>query len=431
MMDRNEIEVPTLQARVGLQREVEVLRHMPGMPLQGEHQEEADPVITREKLSHLYWGEKKSLQKISNEVRLSTTQIHYWMVKWGIPRRTQSEAEKLAERSSKIPHGDIERMYCAEKMSTTQIAGLMGCSRKNVVYWMKKLGIPRRTLPEAAKLRGNRFMITREKLEQMYLDKKMTTERIGELLGCANQTVSYWMKKFGISSRQVTPPVRFNEPNINPSNDLAYILGVLKGDGCVHIPVRHTGPRTGHVILNQTRAEFAKSFENAVKRIGLPAHTHIYRKKSDHLTNNPKPMFVTCSHSIKFAQWYKQLSLVDIEKLIGDNPEFIKEFIRGFYESEGSNYIRPRYKTSIKWEISMTNADLDLLRLVKRLLTKLGFVFHLRCHGMGNIPCSRTHSPIYRLRSGIQRQHYTFMKEIAPCIKNSFPVHRNQGVGGV
>ena len=290
---------------MGVRGQIETLRLLPQLSIQGEHSEEKDFMITYEELEQLYWQEKKSITKIAKELNHSVETIHRQMVKFEIPRRSKSEALKM------IGHH---------------------------------------------------------------------------------------------------PQIRFIEINTNPSNNLAYVLGVIKGDGCAHTIKGH---QSGKVELKQIRVEFAKSFEIALKSIGFNSKTFTERShvKSGIIYN-------TYGHSFKFVQWYTQLLFEDIEKLIGDNPEFIKAFIKGFFESEGTNSIKPRKDSNaIKWQIGIAGRNKELYELVEKLLIKLGFTFKKYCYMQGSGFC-HVKKPLYILKSSDQNQNCRFIKEIAPCIKN-------------
>lgn len=262
-------------------------------------------------------------------------------------------------------------------------------------------------------------MITREELERMYWQEKKSTPQIAKELMCDSKTIWSWMVKFGIPRRSFSEASKlaykphFIRIDTTPSEDLAYALGVIKGDGCVHIK---KNSRSGITQLAQVRFEFAYIFEKVLKNLGFNSNTFIQTRIATNYSNNPKPRFVTYGYSYKFAQWYKQLSLEDIEKILGDNPEFIKAFIRGFYESEGTNGIYLRKNNRTSWTINTRGTDGELFNLVERLLTRLGYNFkRFYIHRGG------TWKPIHILSSGSREQNYRFINEIKPCIKNQIP----------
>lgn len=241
---------------------------------------------------------------------------------------------------------------------------------------------------------------------------------IGEKFRCSSSTILQRMIFFGITRRSYSSAAKirckffthnFINPCLTPSRNLAYILGVIKGDGYVYL---RKGHQHGIARLKQTRAGFAESFEIALRKIGLHPHTFTYQIKTTNFSNHPKPIFDTYASSFKFVQWYKQLSLEDIESILGDNPEFIKAFIKGFYESEGCDYIRKRQNHQV-WDLKMYGKNKELIDFVEHLLIGLGFDF------------KRYYQPkadVHILVSAKRERNFRFIREIAPCIKNRIPM---------
>jgi intein-encoded DNA endonuclease-like protein len=178
--------------------------------------------------------------------------------------------------------------------------------------------------------------------------------------------------------------------NLNMSEDLAYILGVLKGDGCVYLH-----GRGADIKLVCKHREFAISFYNALSRIGL----------------NPKLYIDNGYHKVEasskaFYNWYKKLTLSDIEMLL-QNEKYIIAFIRGFYESEG-NYYEPEHC------IHIYNTDKGLIELCQRFLQKLGFDFHIYTKKKNG----HSNKPLYVLYKKKKSEVQHFFELIKPCIKS-------------
>ncbi len=88
-------------------------------------------------------------------------------------------------------------------------------------------------------------------------------------------------------------------------------------------------------------------------------------------------------------------------------------FIRGFYESEDTIFKRK----DKKYHISFINTDVNLLKMVKNLLQKIGFTFNLngpyKTIGLGK-------KPRYYLQTSKQKQIKEFINIINPVIKKDF-----------
>jgi len=205
-------------------------------------------------------------------------------------------------------------------------------------------------------------MPERRELEKLY--KNFGIKRAAEKLGVNRVTIWRWVNKFGI---ELNTPVK--NLNLNPSAELAYTLGVLKGDG--HVRCDEKKYYKYFVELRVISEEFAKSFADSLRKIGLAPVLRKYRPSIGFWGRNP--IYSTKAYSKKFVEWYKNLSLEEIRKIIGKNEEFAAAFVRGFYESEGSYYISKKGLPAIY----IGNTDLPLLLLVRDFVLLLGYSLNL------------------------------------------------------
>jgi len=255
-------------------------------------------------------------------------------------------------------------------------------------------------------------MIARKELERMYWQEGKSQQKIAKETGLLQARVHCLMVKFGIPRRSKSEASRWVEVNMNPSENLSYVLGVIKGDGCVCIGENKGGHTWGRVILTQIHPKFAESFENALKNLGFNSNTFIQKK------SNCTQGFVYCTYgtSLRFARWYKQLSLEDIGEIIGDSADFIKGFIRGFYESEGYNSIRTNQRKNLVWTIGFGNTDEKLSLFVLGLLSKLKFNFHFYAdlHHVSEY----SSKPYFMIYNSKKYENLRFINEIQPCFRN-------------
>jgi len=200
---------------------------------------------------------------------------------------------------------------------------------------------------------------------------------------------------------------RYRKPfDSEMDEDLAYILGVLYGDGWVSKCPKGESPGFNYNIgMEVTSRKFRNQFYDSLEAKRLNPFKY-YRKDYGY--------WGAGAHSAAFYEWFTELNLRDIEKLVS-KTEFIKQFIRGFYESEGSlcytstkrNYCdstrRDYYKTC-----SMTNSSKNLLELVNDFLLKLGIDSSIWPRGDGTFALE------------IKREDLPeFIEKINPCIKNT------------
>ncbi len=94
-------------------------------------------------LRKLYWEEDLSAREIAKRFGIDNSTVLCWMKKFGIPRRPPHES-KL-----KITKGQLEELYTKKKLSSLKIAEILGLKDRTVRWWLHKFGIPRRSPSEA------------------------------------------------------------------------------------------------------------------------------------------------------------------------------------------------------------------------------------------------------------------------------------------
>jgi hypothetical protein len=85
--------------------------------------------------------------------------------------------------------------------------------------------------------------ISREKLEELYIDGKMSVSKISILCGCSQNKINYWLKKYNISKRSIADavyliknpdgdPFLFRKPRTTQEHILFGLgLGIYWGEG--------------------------------------------------------------------------------------------------------------------------------------------------------------------------------------------------------
>jgi len=205
-------------------------------------------------------------------------------------------------------------------------------------------------------------------------------------------------------------------PNLSPSSHLAYILGVILGDGYVMI-TRHR-----HVMgLLAKDKEFIDAFCNKLRNIGLIPCKICLVKASGGRSGEDKYFHVQTG-SKEFVRWFQRLSLEEIGQLVVMHE---MDFIRGFYDSEGC--LQPRLESK-SFRIDIKNTDLSLISMVQRMMLKLGFktsIYKINregIEGMGN------RKDIYNLYlCGGGSEIIRFLKLIQPSIPRK-SIKRTEGL---
>lgn len=123
---------------------------------------------TREELTNLYLNKKMSIHQMAKVTGFSRKTILRWIRRSGIPRRTQ---EEINERLRRLPLPDkstLESMYCVRRMSSGQIARELGGTGSWVLGLLERYGISRRTLSEAG-MEFTKTPFSGNQVEQAYL----------------------------------------------------------------------------------------------------------------------------------------------------------------------------------------------------------------------------------------------------------------------
>lgn len=283
--------------------------------------------------------------------------------------------EEIATLITHYPRGEKEELIAKLKNRTWE-----GIKRK-----ARRLGL---------KFSRAKHGISKEELEKIY--KLKGYRRAAEYLGVSNSTVYNWLRKNGI------PPLRkINEPNLSPSTDLLYVLGVVKGDGFTTI-----GKSRYVVGLVTVSAKFAISFAAALRNIGL--HPQFYSYTLPYRSKKRRAYRVVVSSKM-FVEWYRSLNDGDIKKMIGEDKELAAAFVRGFFESEGSFYlIKGKYPA-----VEIGNANFQLLTIVRDLISLLGISMNF-----WSSEKARKEKQFYRLHKA-GKTVLDLINIIKPCIKAS------------
>lgn len=194
------------------------------------------------------------------------------------------------------------------------------------------------------------------------------------------------------------------EPNLSPSPPLSYVLAVLLGDGWT------SKDKEGRCRLHLEVKDkaFAESFANALRKIGLNPTIWFNEKRRG-------GMWFVQGYSKVFYEWLQQLNVKNIYSFLVDR-HCEKEFLRGFYEAEGS--YRFRLDRDNRLEVRASNKQPELLIVCKTCLEHFNFEASLQ-HSKG----------CYMLNLlGGDSQTYRFFEVIEPVVKNIHKAAKRMGV---
>lgn len=201
-----------------------------------------------------------------------------------------------------------------------------------------------------------------DELYGLYWTSNKSLRQIARVYGTSDMTIIRWMKSYGIARRNKSAAAKLwlssREARMKlrkkfiarPSETLAYVLGVLLGDGFVCRNNSYVY-QVGLDVQNET---FAKKFFLALTKISL----------NPFIFQDSKKIHRVRANSANFYEWYKSLDLNQVVSLI---QGYEKQFVRGFYESEG--YVGV-HRGSGRSYIQISNTRRELLTLTQDILFK-------------------------------------------------------------
>ena len=250
-----------------------------------------------------------------------------------------------------------------------------------------------------------------EEIKRLYWDKQLSRNEIAKLYGVHLERVRSWMKHLDIPTRVRKEYTLLSahplQPNLSPSIALAYVLGVLYGDGHVRKKVTDGNYL---ICLSVRSKKFAESFASSLKSINLnPSIRCKLRTTKINSKKYARYFWITIAYSRKFVKWYNSLTaktLLNYVKLRNHKIAFLK----GLYESEGS-FGYWKMGTSRTWIFRIVMLNRMILQLARRLLKDLGYAVCLTHNHR-----TETNKQLYSLeKKGIEALN--IIRHIAPCIK--------------
>lgn len=197
-------------------------------------------------------------------------------------------------------------------------------------------------------------------LKRFYVTEGKTISQVGKILGIAESTVFQRLKYFGIPSN---PAFKFRQDVVIPSSytpELAEFFGVMLGDGKLsHFQVA--------VTLGTKEMAYAVYVVNLIASI-FNARPKIGIRKTRH-----KDVYLG---SVAITKWLvkeglvynKVLAQVDVPRWIFKNKMYMRRFLTGFFDTDGSVY-------RLRWgvQVAFNNTSIPLLKSTRDMLVYLGY----------------------------------------------------------
>jgi hypothetical protein len=109
-----------------------------------------------------------------------------------------------------VPKDKLEDLYVRQNLSSTQVAGLVGCSHKTITRLLWKYGLPvKKKGKNPDRFQGCGFCAN--VLRTLYVDEKMSSGQISRLFGVRENKAAKWLKICNIPRRSYSAANR-NRP---------------------------------------------------------------------------------------------------------------------------------------------------------------------------------------------------------------------------
>jgi len=159
-------------------------------------------------LRELYVGRNMTVREVGEKLGCSRNCVSEWLEKTGVGARPQGHKRDLAGRNvDEFPHRDRERMqelYVERGLTTYEVAKELGCWSTQVGRWLKRHGIETRPSPVEENPDLPPELADADILRRLYTEQKLHTTEIAEMLDCGSTTVADWLARHGIDRRPYT-----------------------------------------------------------------------------------------------------------------------------------------------------------------------------------------------------------------------------------
>ncbi len=295
--------------------------------------------IPKKELKYLYENKKSTISKIAKYYNCSISKLWTKMKEYGIePSRTKTV--HILERK-------LKRLYLKKGLSTRKIAQICNCGKSTIQTKLKKYGIAIRNKSEALKLspRGDQYKISKEKIEKLYKEKKLSAYKIADLYDCSPSVISAKLIKFNIPRRSdregviltnnercpkiAKAVIRYTKKDFNGTKtDKAYLIGFRLGD--LHTSKRKYG-ETVYISTCSTKREQIILMNQLFRRFG---HVRVNKSKKNTKKGKKDNYYFIAYLNPSFDFLLNKED--NIEKWILERDNYFLSFLGGYIDAEGS-----------------------------------------------------------------------------------------------
>jgi len=263
-------------------------------------------------------------------------------------------------------------------------------------------------------------------VKRKYLPRKLRIKAYHRVIELRQQGLSYnkiraiMKQKFGVSpsksqisywTRGIHSPYNGRRiPSLEllePSEDLAYVIGVLCGDGSAWEKSRmHKGYRRVVIYLEAKDKEFVEEFAIRIGRVLNRPPPRVRIKSTGYY-------YVEVESRTLYELMKRPIDVEKIRRFVEHCERCMAMFLRGFFDSEG--YVDK------KGQIILTNTNYELLLYVQELLKRFGI------ETRGPRPTKKQGTPFYNPLRGKVYKHKKDVYNIYVLKHNGYEFYRYIG----
>jgi|SRR3989338_1204442 len=208
-------------------------------------------------------------------------------------------------------------------------------------------------------------MLSKQVLEDLYVDKKMSSLQIADKFGMKHsRTIRKWMERYNIPRRTLSES-RTIYPKTSFGGDLktkAYLLGLRAGD--------FHAKRIHKIIRVQTTTTHPAQIELMKRSFGQFSHVGIYEFFNKKF--NIKQWFIYCDMDESFAFLLEKPKEIPVWTINTDELFFC--FLAGYADSESCWKILRSHKNAMRFVFQISTQDEKILKQIVVKLSQMGYV---------------------------------------------------------
>lgn len=252
----------------------------------------------------------------------------------------------------KLTDQELRGMYWERGLSIREIARELGLHQWAVWKLMREFCMPRRPYRYVG--------LDKDDLYKLYWVEGLSAREIAESIGVSHKAILDRMNTYGVPRREYYAPYKV-KVRVNSSEDLAYIFGVLDGDGWLRLDRGHY-----FIHLHVKDRDFAEEFAGRLSRI-LGRPVAVWHGGDDFY--DARHYVPKCLISLFQAYPTMTENWTVPDFIMQGNRKLVANYLRGFADSEGS-------LNEVSRAILLCNTNREGLKHVMRLLRdKIGLKY--------------------------------------------------------